>query len=110
MENSPKFIIFAPQKGAFIGRPKDIWAVLATTYRDLNALVAEGRFREDLLYRPNVVPTEVPTLRKRVAYIRLLVEYFIDRFGRRAGKNQNDRQEIPKSVSVIRKAWQRREL
>ena len=60
--------------------------VVAATHRDLNTLVAEGTFREDLLYRLNVVPIDVPPLRERVADIPLLVEYFIDRFGKKAGK------------------------
>jgi formate hydrogenlyase transcriptional activator len=60
--------------------------VVAATHRDLNTLVAEGKFREDLLYRLNVVPVDVPPLRQRVADIPLLVEYFIDRFGKKAGK------------------------
>ena len=65
--------------------PVDV-RVLAATHRDLSALVAEGKFREDLLYRLNVVPIEMPPLRGRVADIPLLVEYFIDRMGKRAGK------------------------
>jgi formate hydrogenlyase transcriptional activator len=65
--------------------PVDV-RVVAATHRDLNALVAQGKFRQDLLYRLNVVPIQMPPLRERVADIPLLVEYFIDRFGRRAGK------------------------
>src|SRR5579863_7228482 len=65
--------------------PLDV-KVLAATHRDLNALVAEGKFRQDLLYRLNVVPIEMPSLRDRAPDIPLLVEYFIDRFGKKAGK------------------------
>jgi formate hydrogenlyase transcriptional activator len=65
--------------------PVDV-RVLAATHRDLNALVAEGQFREDLLYRLNVVPIVMPPLRERVADPPVLVEYFIDRFGKMAGK------------------------
>jgi formate hydrogenlyase transcriptional activator len=60
--------------------------VIAATHRDLNALVAEGKFRKDLLYRLNVVPIEMPPLRERAADIPLLAEYFIDRFGKRVGR------------------------
>jgi len=65
--------------------PVDV-RVLAATHRDLNALVAEGKFRQDLLYRLNVVPIEMPSLHDRAPDIPLLVEYFIDRFGKKAGK------------------------
>src|SRR5713101_4949519 len=60
--------------------------VVAATHRDLNALVAEGKFREDLLYRLNVVPIEMPPMRERMTDIPLLAEYFLDRFGKKAGK------------------------
>jgi formate hydrogenlyase transcriptional activator len=60
--------------------------VLAATHHDLDALVAEGRFRQDLLYRLNVVPIQMPSLRERREDIPLLVEYFIGRFGKKAGK------------------------
>src|ERR1700745_2904000 len=60
--------------------------ILAATHRDLTALAAEGRFRQDLLYRLNVVPIKMPSLRERKDDIPLLVEYFIGRFGNRVGK------------------------
>jgi len=60
--------------------------VLAATHHDLEALVAEGRFRQDLLYRLSVVPIQMPSMRERREDIPLLVEYFIGRFGKKAGK------------------------
>ena len=60
--------------------------VLAATHRDLEALVAEGTFRQDLLYRLSVVPIQMPSLHERTEDIPLLVEYFIGRFGKKAGK------------------------
>src|ERR1700741_3068121 len=60
--------------------------VLAATHHDLEALVAEGRFRQDLLYSISVVPIQMPSMRERREDIPLLVEYFIGRFGKKAGK------------------------
>ena len=71
--------------GAVRSFPVDV-RVVAATHRDLNVLVAGGQFREDLLYRLNVVPIETPPLRNRVADIPLLVEYFIERYGKRLGR------------------------
>ena len=60
--------------------------VIAATNRDLEAAIAAGMFRSDLFYRLNVFPIEVPPLRERKEDIPVLVEYFIDRYARNAGK------------------------
>src|SRR5208283_5131569 len=60
--------------------------VIVATHRDLPAAIQAGTFRSDLYYRINVFPLEIPALRDRKEDIRLLVEYFIDRYAQKAGK------------------------
>jgi formate hydrogenlyase transcriptional activator len=61
--------------------------VIAATNRDLPAAVAAGTFRQDLFFRLNVFPIAVPSLCERVDDIPLLVEYFVWRFAKEAGKS-----------------------
>jgi len=61
--------------------------VIAATNRDLSAAVANGTFRQDLLFRLNVFPIEVPPLRDRKDDIAMLADYFVQRYAHRAGRN-----------------------
>ncbi len=60
--------------------------VIAATHRDLQTLVADGRFRGDLYYRLNVVQLELPALRERSEDLGLLASYFLERAARRTGR------------------------
>ena len=61
--------------------------ILAATNKNLNSLVKEGDFRQDLFYRLNVITIEVPPLRKRRHDIPLLTQFFLDKFMRERNKN-----------------------
>jgi PAS domain S-box-containing protein len=60
--------------------------VIAATNRDLESAIAAGAFRTDLFYRLNVFPIEIPPLRERTEDIPTLIECFIHRYARKAGK------------------------
>ncbi len=61
--------------------------ILAATNRDLDKAVAEGRFREDLFYRVNVIPISLPSLRERREDIPALAAHFVERFAAQMGKS-----------------------
>jgi formate hydrogenlyase transcriptional activator len=63
--------------------------LIAATHRNLRAMIQDEKFREDLFYRFNVFPIEIPPLRERREDIPLLVSYFVSKLSRRMGKQIN---------------------
>ena len=66
--------------------------IIAATNRDLDRMVASGEFRQDLFYRLNVMPIQLPPLRDRVEEIPLLVEHFIEKFNGLHGRDREERE------------------
>jgi DNA-binding NtrC family response regulator len=79
--------------GGSVPIPVDV-RVLAATHRDLPQMVRDGKFREDLYYRLNVVPLRVPTLRERRADVRPLVQHFLVKHGLCVGKQATLDEEV----------------
>lgn len=72
--------------GSIVHKKVDVRIICATN-RDLKKEIALGRFREDLFFRLNVITIHVPSLRERKEDIPLLVQYFINKYNKRMGKN-----------------------
>ena len=81
---------------------KSDFRLIAATNRDLLRSVSEGHFRRDLYYRLNVFPIRVPSLRERREDIRVLVEYFVQKFARRMNKSITS---IPKTTMDRLTQW-----
>jgi len=75
--------------------------IVAGSKRDLKQMVVDGKFREDLYYRLNVLPVALPPLRERREDIPVLMEHFLQRYFRRAGG------EEPEISDAVRQAFMR---
>src|SRR5881628_2742335 len=75
--------------------------VIAGSKKDLSQMVADGKFREDLFYRLNVLPVALPPLRERREDIPVLMEHFLERYFRRTGE------DVPQISDAVRQAFMR---
>jgi DNA-binding NtrC family response regulator len=75
--------------------------IIVGSKRDLKQMVAEGKFREDLYYRLNVLPVALPPLRERREDIPLLMDFFIERYFRRRGE------DVPPISDAVKQAFTR---
>ncbi len=73
--------------------------VITATNRDLETMIKEGKFREDLFYRLNVIPIYLPALRERDGDIELLLNHFLDRFSSIHKKNLKFK---PKAIDLLK--------
>ena len=78
--------------------------IIAATNRDLPAMVADGRFQEDLYYRLNVIPITIPPLRERRDDIPALIEHFVQKHTQRTGK-RIDRIDPDVTARLARYDW-----
>jgi DNA-binding NtrC family response regulator len=102
LELQPK-LLRAVQEQEFerLGSAKTIHVdvrMIAATHRDLTAMIREGKFREDLFYRLNVFPIEIPPLRERREDVPLLINYFVSKLSRQMGKKIKS---IPKRAMEV---------
>ncbi|HEM49578.1 MAG TPA: sigma-54-dependent Fis family transcriptional regulator [Caldithrix sp.] len=73
--------------------------IIAATNKDLERAMDEGKFRQDLYYRLNVIPIEVPPLRERKDDIKYLIYYFMEKFNKIYGKNISEID--PKAMTLM---------
>ena len=79
--------------------------VIAATNQDLTKAVAEGRFREDLFYRINVIPIALPPLRDRREDIPLLAEHFLAKYARADGQGRSPASRTRRMELLMQHDW-----